>query len=198
MTLIIAGCGALGSIVALHLATPDRRFLLIDDDRVEEHNIGTSAYSTHHMGALKAVVLAEVLWRKCEVQSRAITRTMDRPLDQSGLWSENIALVIDTFDNTEARAFTCGLEHVAAAYSRVPTLHVGVSEQRTGAVMWDEDYTLPESQFTRGENPVCTHHLGRRILRFTAAVAAEAVERFLETGEKASYIVPEPNRILKI
>ena len=195
--IIIAGCGALGSQIALHIATPDRQFLLIDDDRVEEHNIGTSIYSLHHVGALKAVVLAELLYRKCETRSRVVTRTIDKPLDASGFWAENIALVVDTFDNVEARALTCGLEHVAAAYSRVPTLHVGVSEQRTGAVVWDEDYILPESEYGRGENPVCTHHLGRRILQFTVAVATEAIEHFLETNEQLSYIIPRPNQILK-
>ena len=181
VTLIIAGCGALGSQIALHLAVPDRRFLLIDDDRVEEHNIGTSAYSLHHVGALKASVLAELLWRKCEAQSETNTRTLDR---NYGFYAAG--LIIDTFDNVESRALTRGYT----------TLHVGVSEQRTGAVTWDEDYTLPTSQYARGDNPICTHHLGRRILRFTAAVAAEAAERFLETGEKVSYVIPEPNRTL--
>jgi len=193
--ILLAGCGALGSQIALHLATPDRRFLLIDDDHVEEHNVGTSAYSLHHVGAMKAVVLAEMLWRKCEAQCHVRTKTLGDRYDLFSIATAmskddvNGLLIVDTFDNIEARSATCNFG--------APTLHVGVSEQRTGAVTWDEDYTLPESQFARGENPICTHHLGRRILRFTAAVAAEAAERFLETGERVSCIIPEPNQILK-
>lgn len=180
--LVLCGCGALGSQIAMHLAGPELSFLLIDDDVVEEHNLATSVYMQHHVGAMKAVVLSEMLVRKCRVKEvRSSCRTVQgREVRQL---AEGATLVIDTFDNVEARACTQGLG--------VPTLHVGVAENRTGAVIWDEWYTLPKSRYSRGENPVCTHMLGRPILRFTAAVAARVVERFLETSEKLCYVTTE-------
>ena len=159
--ILVAGCGALGSQIALQIAHLGERFVLIDDDRVEDHNVttGTSAYSLHHAGALKVVVLAELLWRKCGAEAETDTRTltMDRMNHQVETLSPDEDLILDTFDNVQSRQFT--------RYRVVPTLHVGVSENRVGAVQWDEDYALPDSPYRRGENPVCTHHLGAPSLR---------------------------------
>ena len=159
----------------MHLAHPDREFIIIDDDRVGEENLLTTVYSRQHVGAMKAVVLAELLWRKCRCQSRTITDALEtrRQMDtivRDG-WPNNSRVLIDTFDNPEARSLTCGWMEIAA-------VHVGVSENRTGSVVWDPYYKEPSGP-PRGENPICTHELGRPILRFTAVVAAQAVEEFL-------------------
>ena len=179
----ICGCGALGSWIALFLARPEIEFLFIDDERIEEHNIATSAYYSHHVGAWKANVLAEMVWRKGQSKAIVFTRTLELENTQV-LMRYN--LVVDAFDNVVAREHTIPLN----------TLHVGVSEDRTGAVEWDENYTLPEQQFERGQNPVCTHHLGAPIIRFTAACAAGEIERYLATGESRSFFVTESLQII--
>ena len=44
--IVVCGCGAVGSLLALNIAhIPDVSFVLIDDDRIEEDNIATSAFS---------------------------------------------------------------------------------------------------------------------------------------------------------
>ena len=187
MTIVMAGCGALGSQIALHIAIPASRFLLIDDDRIEDVNVitGTSAFLMHQVGGLKALVLAEMVYCKCGAQAKTDTRTLT-PRRQHIL--RGAGLVIDTFDNAEARRLTCGLS--------IPVVHVGVSAARTGAVIWDEHYTLREDEYGRGHNPICTHQMGRQILRFTAAVAAGVIEHFFSTGEKRSMIVTEGMKTL--
>lgn len=178
--ILICGCGALGSQIALHLARPERTFTLIDDDRVEEANLLTTVYQARQVGVYKVDALADLLWRKCRAHASASRRTLDRP--PSGAYD----LVVDTFDNPQARALTVGLP--------CPTVHVGVSEARTGALAWDARYVLPTGA-RRGENPVCTHALGAPILRLTAALAANTIEDFLATGRERDWVVTEAGRI---
>jgi len=187
--ILVAGCGAVGSQTAWHIAHPDHIFVLVDDDRIEDHNVntGTSIYSTYHVGMLKTVALAELLWRKCNCHSILHNRTLETPRTIARL---NPDLVIDGFDNSEARELTHGLG--------IPTVHVGVSEARTGDVTWDERYRVPQTGMGRNDvNASCTHALGRQILRFTSAVAAGIIERWIETGEKRDLVVTEGMTVLK-
>jgi len=186
----LCGAGSLGSQIAMMIARPDLVFLVIDDERIEAENIATStsAYYRHHVGALKARVLAEMLYRKCGASSQVHIKTLTDGSVFSVLLLFGPDLIIDTFDNSGARELTTCTE--------VPTVHVGVSESRTGSVTWDEHYTVPDGP-PRGENPICTHELGRGILRFTSAVAAGVIDRFLVTGEKVDCVVTESLEILK-
>lgn len=179
----LMGCGAIGSLLALHLASPDREFLLVDDDRVGNENIATGAFYLHHVGALKAHVLAEMLARKCGCRATVETRTFGPNRARLVAGAD---LVVDSFDNAAARQAT---RQAAQSYG-VPLLHVGVSEGRVGGTFWDEVFAMPDpDQYERGHNPVCTHHLGRPILRRTAVVAADVIERFLLDGVQRNEVV---------
>lgn len=182
MIIYLCGCGALGSQIAMAIAQPGLEFVMFDDDRVGEENIGTSAFYPHHVGTMKAISLAEMVYLKSRTRARPIIKTLERI---QPLWGAD--LIIDTFDNVQSRMYTCGMD----------TVHVGVSEDRTGAVIWDEVYTLPPREFERGHNPVCTHQLGRGILRYAAAVAAGVIERFMDTGEKRSLVILENLRVIE-
>lgn len=181
--LIVCGAGSLGSQIAMHLARPDREFLIIDDDRVGEENLLTTIYSRQHVGAMKAVVLAELLWRKCRCRSITCTHTLT-PSTKAIIQRPNV--LVDTFDNSEARSL---VRHGFTA-------HVGVSENRAGSIIWDKFYTVPSGP-PRGENPICTHELGRPILRFTATIAAGAVEEFLDNGVQNCYFCTEDMRVIQ-
>jgi hypothetical protein len=161
------------------LALPGREFLLIDDDVIGEENISTSAYFSFQVGVAKVDALAEMLIRKgATANSRRIT--LKRPI-----WQPD-ALIVDTFDNSEARGITW--------HSAENIVHVGVGEGRTGEVTWDANWSPPEGP-PRGENPVCTHLLGRSILRFTAVVAVGIIEEFLDTGNRRDAYVTAGMRI---
>lgn len=191
--ILCAGCGSLGSAIALHLAQPGRSFILIDDDVVEENNLATSAYHVAHVTQRKTNALADLLYRKarCEVVLILNDTQSDHISRHPRLRREKIDLIIDAFDNSRARGYT---HNVNLAGRPIPVLHVGVSANHTGAIEWDECYTVPES-ILRGDNQVCTHNLGNRILRFTAAVAAGVIEEFLTTGVKRNLYVTEDMQV---
>ena len=88
MKILLCGCGALGSQIALHLARPELEFVLVDDDRVEEGNIGTSVYGHQHVGMQKVKALAGILWQKCRCRARAHKKTFT---DEAVNWVSNIS-----------------------------------------------------------------------------------------------------------
>jgi hypothetical protein len=174
MVVAICGCGAIGSWLALHITIPDVHLVLIDDDRVEQHNLETSAFSEQHVGHSKAWALAEMVWRLNAIPATPKAVTLARGDE---LWSAD--LIVDCFDNTESRALTCGLN----------TLHVGVGEDLTGSAVWDHRYNLPNASIPRGENPVCTHHLGKDILHAMAIWGAHLVDTYIAMGTKSNIFV---------
>lgn len=186
MTIVLFGCGAIGSQLAMHLASPDRYFVLIDDDRVEENNLATSAFLRAQVGANKAQALSALLWRKngCISEAHAITLSANN----LGKYVKPTDLALDCFDNVEARGVTC---------RHVPVLHIGVSREGTGSIVWDRDFEI----FTgapRGQDVFCTHLAGRNIISLTAVVAAQVVEHYINTSGKLSLIVTENYKIIKI
>lgn len=203
MKILLGGAGAINSQVAWHIASSEHEFLLVDDDIVQEHNVttGTSMYSLHHVGMHKVVALAELLWRKCHCRVEPLCKTLET---SSVITQWNPDLVIDGFDNSAARAITTCLYYDGRFHDvemrqpvRIPTVHIGVSEARTGEIVWDERYQVPVTEFRRGDvDAPCTHRLGRQILRFTASVAAGVIEHWMETGEKRDLVITERMAVL--
>lgn len=187
ITIALFGCGAIGSQLAMHIASEDIMFRLVDDDRIEEDNIATSAFMRHQVGAHKAVVLSSLLWAKTRCRCMSDTDTIGNQADYRRI-VKDCALALDCFDNVEARGLTC--------LHLVPTLHVGVSREGTGSVTWDTHYQQFDGA-PRGQDGFCTHLAGRDILRLTACVAAHIVEQYLETGVKESLTITKRLTILR-
>jgi len=188
MNILLCGCGALGSQIAMHLARPDREFVLVDDDKVEQSNIATSAYYDIHVGRPKVFPLANMLWHKNRCRGTAMNVTFNHNnfrrimnMVDSSAW-----LIIDTFDNVDARIVTQNLYETRSSFH---LLHAGVSADRTGEIIWNRDYVLPQVGVPRGQNPVCTHELGAPILRITAALCANIVEYWGQTGTMRSVVI---------
>jgi len=176
----IIGIGAIGSWLVLYLArpAPEYQMLLWDDDRVGMENIGNSAFLSHHIGGFKAVVGSELAALKGG-HARFVTDTLDeRTVTRLARYSPS--LVVDCLDNAESRALLHRLQW--------PTLHVGISEHGNGSALWDEVWTVPDEGYARGGNPICTHMLGRPILRMAAVVAAKIIEDFVETGDRRNQL----------
>lgn len=178
IVIVIAGGGALGSHLAHHLARAGREIHIIDDDVVELNNITVAQFGNKDLGKSKAQVVADMVTDRGGIGVAHHT-TLE---NKEQLQSLSPDVVIDCFDNVQARAQTVGLD--------VPTLHVGVGIGGNGMVFWDGDYTLPPMA-KRGENPVCTNALGAPIIRRTALRASEIVEQWFYTDEQSSDIVSE-------
>ena len=191
MKILLCGCGALGSQIALHLARPELEFVLVDDDRVEEGNVATSAYGQVHIGMQKVTALATILWQKCRCMALLNTMTLSTE-DIPSMRSTKADLVIDTFDNAEARSIVCQLYW----FHGLNVIHAGVSVDRTGEIIWNDKYKLPTVRIPRGENPICTHELGTSILRFTAVLCANIVEDWMETRNERSVVITRDWEVL--
>ena len=189
----ILGCGAVGSPVALDIAMPDRSIGLVDDDRVGRENILTSAFYNHQIGAFKANVLAEMLWCKCGCRATAYTRTFDAHR-VSGLSLSDVTLLVDLFDNTEARRAATSV----AEANDLPIIHAGVGESGVVTVAWGNSWPLRSGPgIPRGENPVCTHQINRPFLWTCAFLTAHAIETYLDSGVKWSAVVAPGVRIMR-
>ena len=193
---ILFGCGAINSQIALHLAQPENSFTLIDDDRVSRNNVitGTSTYSHYHIGAMKAVVLAEMLYQKARCDTTAHTTTLTTE-NENDFIPTGECIAIDAFDNMQSRALT---RHFQNETGWIPALHVGVTLQRTGSILWDEHFHVPNEIEDRYANPICTNVLGASILRLTSAIAVSVLEIFIQTGEKRNYLITESLQLTEI
>lgn len=98
----VCGAGTLGANIAESLARQGfARLKVIDRDRVEERNLSTQPYYRSDIGAFKAKILANSLYRALGVAVEGHAEELTAA-NASKLLSGS-AVVIDTFDNTAAR-----------------------------------------------------------------------------------------------
>lgn len=157
---------------------------LVDDGRVEAHNVSNSVYTTRDIGAQKVQALAGHLYVKNEeIKSIPLFVTVE----PKHLWYADV--IVDTFDNAEARKSTIRYDH---------TIHAGVSEAKSADIMWNDIYDPHEDTHPRGENPVCTHHLGAPIILLTASLTAWSVQQYIATGKRLNYHITPAGKILQL
>lgn len=178
----ICGCGALGGHAAIHLARMGlREIVLIDDDEVHEHNLGTQPFHLQDLGGKKALVLANDLYRLTGT-CKAVPVVKRLTAQNGGRLLAGAAVVLDTFDNHRSRRAVKD----ASLSLGLPCLHAGMSGEGTGELVWEPGYVVPPDADL--PDP-CAYPLGLVLVNLTAALAAELVVRFLLTGERKSYLV---------
>jgi molybdopterin-synthase adenylyltransferase len=179
MSVTLCGAGALGSHLADNLARQGiRQWRVIDRDRVEEHNAGTQVYGQSEVGAWKVEALRTRLFRAVGIEIEAVAKDLtDR--NAKGLLKGS-GLVIDAFDNSSARRLV--QEHCRAA--AIPCLHVGLNADYA-EVIWDPDYRVPRD--VGGD--ICDYPLARNLVILAAAVASEALVRFVRDGSRKGWSI---------
>jgi len=175
LTIAICGCGAIGSNLAVGLARRGiQNFLLIDNDRVESHNISTQAWFERDIGKMKATMLSHLLYSISGAWAVPYEKTIVQRGQLEKLFDDYfVALAVDAFDNRTARELVVG--------SHASVLHVGLSAEETADVVWDEKYTLPID--VELEDP-CAYPLARSLIEVTVGHAASVIVDFLLTGSK--------------
>ncbi len=176
--LVICGAGALGSHLVDNLVRHGAKLLtVIDQDRVEQHNIGTQVYDQSDIGAYKADVMRARCFRAAGVEIEAVAKQ---------LTDKNIAkllrgadLVVDAFDNSASRRLVT--EHCRD--QKLTCLHLGLNADY-GEVIWNEAYRVPNDVV---EGNACEYPLARNLILFIVALGSEAALRFLLASEKRSY-----------
>lgn len=168
----ICGAGALGSNLADNLARQGvRKLRVIDRDRVEEHNVSTQIYGASDVGAWKAEVLRNQLFRSVEIELEAVTKTLEERNARNLLKGSDI--VIDTFDNSDSRR----LVQQQCRDSKIGCLHVGLYADYCEAI-WDQHYRVPND--VAGD--VCEYPLARNLVLLAVSLASESLIRFVLSG----------------
>ncbi|MBD2580272.1 ThiF family adenylyltransferase [Oscillatoria sp. FACHB-1406] len=175
----ICGAGALGANITENLARSGfGRLRVIDRDRIEERNLSTQPYYKTDVGAYKAKILANSLYRALGIALDAQTKELAP--DNCCQLFKNCHLAIDTFDNSTARQAVkdyCQAENL-------PALHVGLASDYA-EIIWNESYRVPSP----ANDDVCDYPLARNLVLFTVAVACEVIIRYIATGEQLSYTI---------
>lgn len=173
----VCGAGALGSHLVDNLARQGfRRLRVVDDDRIEEHNVGTQLYGVADVGARKVDVLRGMLFRSAEIELDAVSKRLDERNVTKLLKGSDV--VIDTFDNSASRRVVYEYCHEQP----LECLHVGLYADY-GEAVWNERYRVPSD--VAGD--VCEYPLARNLVLLSVALAAELLVRYALTGAKADY-----------
>ncbi|MCF2150668.1 ThiF family adenylyltransferase [Desmonostoc muscorum LEGE 12446] len=175
----ICGAGALGANIVENLARSGfDKLTVIDRDRIEERNLSTQPYYRSDVGAFKAKILANNLYRaigtKVDGKTKELTSVNVNQLLQDS------QLIIDVFDNSVARQL---VKDYADKFS-IPCLHAGLASDYA-EVIWNDFYRVPSEV----NDDVCDYPLARNLVMLTVAVACEAIVSFIATAEKRNFTI---------
>jgi molybdopterin-synthase adenylyltransferase len=175
----ICGAGALGANLAENLARAGLgKLKVIDRDRIEERNLSTQPYYRSDVGAFKAKILANHLYRaigtKVEAETKELTSTNAVQL------LKDSRLIVDVFDNSTSRQAVKDYADQTGTFC----LHAGLSSDYA-EVIWNHVYRVPSDV----NDDICDYPLARNLVMLTVAVASEAIATFIATGEQCNFTI---------
>ncbi len=175
----VCGAGALGANVTESLARQGfAKLRVIDRDRVEERNLSTQPYYRSDIGAFKAKILTNTLYRALGVTVDG--RAEELTAANAGKLLNGSALVIDTFDNSASRQAVKDF----CASANLPCLHIGLAGNYA-EVVWNEVYRVPSA----ANDDVCDYPLARNLVMLAVSVACEVIVAYAATGERRSLTI---------
>lgn len=184
----ICGAGALGANLAETLARMGlRRLRVIDRDRIETHNLSTQPWTQQDIGAAKARVLANALYRAVGARVEPL-HTELTPANAAALLGGS-DMVVDAFDNLASRRAVGS----AAAELGAPCLHIALAGSGDyGCGLWDESYFAAGVDAASGPAApaipdTCDYPLTRPLALLVAAAGAELLAHFLTHGERRQF-----------
>jgi len=176
----ICGAGTLGANIAESLARMGWKSLtVIDRDRVEERNLFNQPYGNGDIGQPKVKALSTALYRAVGAEVNGIFREMTAGNGEKLL--AQAEFVIDAFDNSESRKVVME----ACEALRKPCLHIGISNDGYGEVIWNERYKVPVA----GQGDPCDEPLSRNLSLIVVAMASEVILKWSREGDKKDYCV---------
>jgi molybdopterin/thiamine biosynthesis adenylyltransferase len=151
---------------------------VIDCDRIEERNLSTQPYYRADVGAFKAKILANNLYRAIGTKIDAKTKELKSANTPQLL--KDSQLIIDVFDNSVARQ---AVKDYADQF-QIPCIHAGLSADYA-EVIWNDVYRVPSDV----NDDVCDYPLARNLVMLTVAVTCEAIVSFIATKEQRSFTI---------
>ncbi|OLP17281.1 thiamine biosynthesis protein ThiF [Leptolyngbya sp. 'hensonii'] len=169
----ICGAGALGANITETLARSGfGQLTVIDYDRIEERNLSTQPYYRSDVGAFKAKILANSLYRAIGIKIGAETKALTAA--NAAQLLKGSPLIVDAFDNSTARQVLKSF----AEQSGTPCLHAGLASDYA-EVIWNDGYRVPSD----ANDDVCDYPLARNLVMLTVAVVCETIVTFVATGD---------------
>jgi molybdopterin-synthase adenylyltransferase len=183
----ICGAGALGANITENLARSGFSTLkVIDRDRIEERNLSTQPYYRTDVGAFKAKILANNLYRAIGVKIQSEPKELT-PENSEKLLAGS-ALVVDTFDNSVSRRVvkeSCDRTAIFGEYrAGIPCLHAGLAGDYA-EVIWNDVYRVPSD----AQDDICDYPLARNLVMLAVAVTGEAIVEFVINGKTPSFTI---------
>ena len=175
----ICGAGALGGNLTENLARSGfGKLRVIDRDRIEERNLSTQPYYRSDVGAYKAKILTNSLYRALGIAVDARSQELTSSNVKQLLNGSD--LVIDCFDNSVARQIVTDY----CTSDRIPCLHVGLASDYA-EIIWNQIYRVP----TSANDDVCDYPLARNLVTLTVAVVCEVITVFISSKQQQSFTV---------
>jgi molybdopterin/thiamine biosynthesis adenylyltransferase len=175
----ICGAGALGANIAENLARSGfEKLTIIDRDRIEERNLSTQPYYRSDVGAFKAKILANNLYRAIGIKVEAKTKELT-PANTTQLLKDS-QLIVDVFDNSVARQ---AVKDYAQQFS-IPCVHAGLAADYA-EVIWNDFYRVPSDV----NDDVCDYPLARNLVMLTVAVTCEAIVSQVTTTQQRNFTI---------
>lgn len=164
---LIAGLGTLGAHLAEHLARQGTPLTVLDFDVVEARNLQNQPYFAYQLGQPKALALSQNL---SQATGTARIKPVQLRLDgQNGARAVKEAeIVVDAFDNHASRL---ALQAVCRERKK-RLLHLGISLDGYGEVVWDERYAVPPDQ----PRDACAEPASRALALLVTAMAARSLQ----------------------
>jgi len=175
--IVVMGCGALGSGIAITLCRMGFRFIdLVDNGRVEDQNLGTQQYDMRDVGAMKVHALWQKLYDivgdgpgELNVFTQDITKKRLKV-------SDHTVIIIDCFDNAAARST------IEDRYSMNPIIHAGMGDGLS-EVTWHPRYKVPTDP-PGTETDQCEYPLSATLVQMTVGMVCEAITRRVIEGKE--------------
>lgn len=180
LPIVVCGAGAVGSNLVDNLTRQGfRKVTVVDDDRVEAHNIPTQVWSRREVGQFKALMLKNIAYNSSGAPVEAVTHRL-----VTGNIKKVLApatLVVDGFDNSESRRLVADF----CREVKKDCLHVGLAKDYA-EVIWNETYRVPRDVVGLD---VCDYPMARNTILLAVAVASETIVRYVATGRKQNYVM---------
>lgn len=175
----ICGAGSLGANLTESLARAGCGNLkVIDRDRIEDRNLSTQPYYRSDIGAFKAKILANQIYRAIGTKITAETQSLSTT--NAAQLLNHISLIVDVFDNSPSRQAVKDY----ADHSGIPCLHAGLAAEYA-EIIWNQVYRVPST----ANDDLCDYPLARNLVLLTVAIACETIISHIATGERRNFSV---------
>lgn len=193
MNILICGLGAIGSnmLVALSKRYRDASFTGVDYDKVEDRNVGPQAFFMEHIGQPKVLAMNGILARYSrKVSYTPINKKIESRQDIAKILDvRSYDLVLDCFDNVEARSLLVGDGKI---------LHIGFSPQQTAEIIWDRSYTVP-GEVDPNRADICENPDAAAFIAFVTNFATMVVGEYFDNNlTERNYLITSKYKIKAI